>query len=1214
MSHPRLSRRRNILVRPGGLACDALIERIEPRVLMSASGTTTFYPDYVRKSPVTLDGGGSVAPAGSTTESAVGGLSVAQVRGAYGLGSGTSSSITFSGLNGTVVGDGSGQIIAVVDAYNDPDIATDLATFDTAFGLPAPASFTVVGQTGSTTSLPANGATSGNNDWSGEESLDVEWAHAIAPGAGILVVECTSSSGNYLEEGDAVAAAYPGVSVVSNSYGGGESGGETSIDSDFTTPAGHAGVSFFASAGDSGGEVSYPAESPNVVAVGGTQLTVSGNSYSSESAWSDTGGGTSTVESQPSFQAGTVSSSKRETPDISIAGGQNSGNSNSYVPVVDSYDQSASAPWVGVEGTSWSSPMVAAMVAIADQGRVAEGLPTLSTVTGSNQVDTRLYQLSSASFHDITTGSNGHSAVAGYDEASGIGTPVGNVLIPDLAGAATITGRVFDDNTGTGVYGGTDTPVAGQVVYLDLNNDGKLDNGDPSATTNAMGVYTFTDQVAGGSVRLSSTAPAGYALESSSSATISYGPTDTANFTYKAVASKVAFAQQPPASVALGATISPIVVDVENAIGTVAGQDGSTVTLTLNHGTFNTGSSTVTVAAVNGVATFSGLSINSAGTYSLIATDAALTAGTSTSLTVNQATPSVSWQAPASITYGTPLGAAQLDATANVPGTFTYTPAAGTILTAGSAQPLSVLFTPTDSTDYTTAGKSSSITVTQATPVITWQNPASITYGTPLGAAQLDANASVPGTFVYTPPAGTVLNTGPGQVLDTTFTPSDSADYTVASATAAITVVGYTAQPVNLAGSAFYLRRDAGNPALLDIWTNATASGSPAVSTAFAGVSSIDLSGYTSGATVVADFSNGTVDPAGGLTFDAAGPASGNSLTVVGTGGGDTVTAPGAGSLTLNGQAVGYATAGTIGAVYFQSPGSGESLNVPSGTVTLAPGTTGAIATEAFTNLTIGPGAEIAVATAATPAQRVLVQTGTLGIAGGTGNWTGTLDLSDNDMDVTGGSLAVVNSQIAQGVSPAGTGGGIISSAARNDSTHLTTLGVIQNSPKGTTAGRLWGTNTALGLFDGANPAAGDVLVRYTWFGDANLDGQVDGSDYSSIDAGYSSGGALTGWVNGDFNYDGAIDGTDYALIDNAFDNQGTAVPAAQAAASTAVVESDIVTSAGTSAPTVVAPKQTSRPPVAAGVFNSGQTLASSASTFDDLLKKARRTASDLLP
>jgi hypothetical protein len=1028
-------------------AVAAVIEPFESRLLLSASVSSQwFYPDFTR-----VRHGGAI-PAGSTSPSGAGGLSVAQVRGAYGV-----TGITFNGITG----DGTGQTIALVDAYNDPTIATDLQTFDAAEGLPNP-TLTVVGQTGSTTSLPANGPTSGSSNWSGEEALDVEWAHAIAPRASILVVECTNNSGTYLEQGDAIAAAYAGVSVVSNSWGGGESSGETSYDSYFTTPSGHAGVSFFASAGDSGGQILYPSVSPNVVAVGGTQLTVSGTSYSSEAAWTNSGGGISTVESQPSFQAGTVTATKREVPDVSIAGGQNSGSSNSYVPVADSYSQGSSAPWEGIEGTSWSSPMMAALVAVADQGRVAEGLPTLSTVTGTNQADTRLYQLSKANFHDITTGSNSHSAAAGYDEASGIGSPIANVLVPDLAGAGTVTGRAFVDNSGTGIYGGTDTPVSGQTVYLDLNNDGTLDNSEPSTVTNAQGIYTFTDEPAGGSVRLTSAAPTGYVLSSAAAATISYGATDTANFIYKAVPSKLVFAQQPAASVAFGSSIGTVTVDVENSVGSVVGTDSSTVTLTLNHGTFTPGS-TVTVTAVNGVATFSSLQISSAGTYSLVAADGTLAVATSTSVTVNKATPIVSWPSPASITYGIALTSTQLDATSTVPGTFAYTPPAGTVLSPGANQVLSVVFTPTDTTDYATATASVSITVNSP-------------------------------------------------------------------------------QPISLTGSSFYLERDTTDPTLLDFWTGSTATGTPALSTPYASISSITLTANAPGDSFTTDFSNGTVVPVSGLSIAGDGPAAGNTLTVVGTQGADTVTVPGDGTFDLNSQTVNYDT-GTIGNVYFQSPGIGEALTVPSGTVTLAPSTSAGIATEIFSSISIGSGATLAVAPAATSAQRVLLQTGGLTIAANAPGWTGTLDLANNDLDAASGDLTTIDSQVAQGIS---TGvGGIISSASLADSTHLTTLGAIRN-----TAGSinplspLYGSGTSLGLFDGVSPAAADVLVKYTYYGDANLDGIVDGSDYSLVDNGYSN--QLTGWFNGDFNYDGVVDGTDYSLLDNAFNNQTPATPSAQ--------------------------------------------------------------------
>jgi hypothetical protein len=156
------------------------------------------------------------------------------------------------------------------------------------------------------------------------------------------------------------------------------------------------------------------------------------------------------------------------------------------------------------------------------------------------------------------------------------------------------------------------------------------------------------------------------------------------------------------------------------------------------------------------------------------------------SLTVNQTVSAITWAAPAAITYGTALSATQLDATASVAGTFVYTPAAGTVLAAGT-QTLSVTFTPTNTTDYTTTTATVSLTVNQATSAITWATPAAITYGTALSATQLYATASVAGTFVYTPVAGTVLAAG-SQTLSVTFTPTNATDYTTATATVTLTV------------------------------------------------------------------------------------------------------------------------------------------------------------------------------------------------------------------------------------------------------------------------------------------------------------------------------------------------------------------------------------------------------------------------------------------
>lgn len=387
------------------------------------------------------------AYAGSSTAY---GLTPAQVDSAYG--------VTGINFNGTT-GNGAGETIAIVDAYNDPSALSDLNAFSTHYALPTfdsgsgSPTFTQMNQSGSTSSLPGTDpsgpySSTGGSDWEQEESLDIEWAHAIAPDANIDLIEANNSSTLFSAVSE--ARSLPNVTVVSMSWGGSEFSGETGYDSTyFTTPSGHNGITFVASAGDQGAYgggngsigVEYPAASPNVLSVGGTSLTLNGNSYGSESAWGNGsssyssgggGGGISVYEAQPSYQSGVVtqSTSKRAVPDVSMLADPNTG-----VPIYDSYDFGKSTPWVPgyMGGTSLAAPMWAGLVAIADQGRSLNGLTSLN---GSTQTLPTLYKLPASDFHDITSGSNGYSAGTGYDLATGRGSPVSNLLVPALAGVS----------------------------------------------------------------------------------------------------------------------------------------------------------------------------------------------------------------------------------------------------------------------------------------------------------------------------------------------------------------------------------------------------------------------------------------------------------------------------------------------------------------------------------------------------------------------------------------------------------------------------------------------------------------------------------------------------------------------------------------------------------------------------------------------------------
>ena len=261
-------------------------------------------------------------------------------------------------------------------------------------------------------------------------------------------------------------------------------------------------------------------------------------------------------------------------------------------------------------------------------------------------------------------------------------------------------------------------------------------------------------------------------------------------------------------------------------------------------------------------------------------TDATDYASTSASVTINvdKATPTINWANPAGITYGTALSAAQLDATASVPGQLTYSPAAGTVLSAGAGQALSVVLAPTDSTDYNPASASVTINVAKATPSVTWANPSDITYGTALSATQLDATASVPGTFAYTPAAGTVLDAGPGQTLSAVFTPVDATDYNTASATATVTVLPGPQLPVSadlsvtVAGPATCLVEQN------LVYTVTATNNGPSPAT---GVTVTDILPATTDATFVSTSTGATPDSTGTITFSPVSLTAGASISYV---------------------------------------------------------------------------------------------------------------------------------------------------------------------------------------------------------------------------------------------------------------------------------------------------------------------------------------------
>jgi len=325
-----------------------------------------------------------------------------------------------------IANQGAGQVIGIVDAYDDPNAEADLAVFDAQFGLPACTS-----ANGCFRKVYSGAKPAMNSNWVLEMALDVEWAHAIAPKATIVLVETPTNSLTNLLTGVDVAVRN-GASAVSMSWTVAEFSGENSYDNHFTA----SGVTFFAAAGDSGTGVAYPAASPDVVGVGGTSLHLNPNgTYQSETAWSGSGGGLSNIEREPLFQAQFPIPDDprgyRGAPDVSYNADPGTG-----VAIYDSIGISGASGWFQIGGTSAGTPQWAALIAITNSTRAAARKANLPSA------DTNLYSIAKSSiatdFHAITSGTNGTcgalcTAMAGYDFVTGLGTPQAPALVPALA-------------------------------------------------------------------------------------------------------------------------------------------------------------------------------------------------------------------------------------------------------------------------------------------------------------------------------------------------------------------------------------------------------------------------------------------------------------------------------------------------------------------------------------------------------------------------------------------------------------------------------------------------------------------------------------------------------------------------------------------------------------------------------------------------------------
>jgi subtilase family serine protease len=371
----------------------------------------------------------SISPFLSPPSSGV--ASPAKIQGAYGF------NVLYSGTPPIT---GTNQTIAIIDAFNsdpgggntDTAIQTDLQAFCSYYSLP----YTASGSGQTLTVAFAQGSAAYDSGWANEICLDVEWAHAIAPGAKILLVLAKSASDSDLL-GAVDNAVNSGATVVSMSWGGSEFSGQSTYDSHFNK----SGVTFVSSSGDKGYGVSWPAASAYVLGIGGTTLNLDGSgNVTSETSWSGSGGGISAYTARPSYQAGWQNAAYRTVPDVGMLGDPNTGVAI-YINGTWSY------LW---GGTSLSAPMWAGLIALANQHRgtplSAAGFQLhselYSLARGPVDPATQLYTVLAAPgaylyFFDVFQGSQTGSpsptpAGPPLDTVVGLGTPVANHLVPQL--------------------------------------------------------------------------------------------------------------------------------------------------------------------------------------------------------------------------------------------------------------------------------------------------------------------------------------------------------------------------------------------------------------------------------------------------------------------------------------------------------------------------------------------------------------------------------------------------------------------------------------------------------------------------------------------------------------------------------------------------------------------------------------------------------------
>lgn len=466
------------------------------------------------KARIASAGGDTTAPLATAIVGAV--HTPAQIRAAYGLADLPAAGATLTTAQAAALG--AGQTIYLIDAYHDATALSDLNAFSTKFGLPTCTSVAVATTatlplatppssctfsqvystttTAMTTAVPAYNAT-----WAPESKLDVQWAHAIAPLARIVLVEMPNALSTSILGANLLAAKL-GAGAVSMSFGSAEAAWSPSVDAYFAGT----GMTYVAAAGDSGSQVLWPAVSPNVLAVGGTSLNWSGTGTRYEAAWASGGGGMSAYAALPTWQSGVTPAGgsalvRRAVPDVAFNANPMTGE---YVALTL---PGAATVWSGYGGTSIAAPQWAGVVAVANAIRAANAKAALG------DVHTLLYKsiatvpgTYAAALGDVVDGTNGTCATCragtGYDQATGWGTPSGAGLLPALTGVST---TLSVPTTAPTVPGGSFTAKVGTALSQSLNVTAPSGtttsyalSGAPSGlTTSAAGVLQWAAPVAG---------------------------------------------------------------------------------------------------------------------------------------------------------------------------------------------------------------------------------------------------------------------------------------------------------------------------------------------------------------------------------------------------------------------------------------------------------------------------------------------------------------------------------------------------------------------------------------------------------------------------------------------------------------------------------------------------------------------------------------------